>query len=256
MKKIYLLTFIFFISVTSNLFARSEQIELTYLDGSKIKLWMYVYKTNKTPAPTVIVMHGCGGISNDHHFWGKSIQSWGFNSIVLDSFSGVESGNVCNKPSILITRQRAQQAYSLANWIEKQEWSEKKISAIGFSQGGSTVLIMSTKELRSLFPNNKIMSTVAFYPGCSHSFARENKRDVSLQIHIGELDNWTRADPCQTTSEDWNIKENFFLYKDSHHHFDRLNANSKVGDYILKSNPEARELSMKRTKEFFDRTLK
>jgi predicted alpha/beta-fold hydrolase len=126
MKKIYLFTFVFFINITSNLFARSEQIELTYLHGEKVKLWMDVYKTNKTPAPTVIVMHGCGGISNDHHFWGKSIQSWGFNSIVLDSFSGVANGDVCRKPSLSIPYQRAQQAYSLASWIEKQDGLIKK----------------------------------------------------------------------------------------------------------------------------------
>ena len=206
MKKIYLFTFIFFISITSNLFARSEQVELTYLDGGKIKLWMDVYKTNKSTAPTVIVMHGCGGISNDHHFWGKSIQSWGFNSIVLDSFSDVANGDVCSKPSLSTPHQRAQQAYSLASWIEKQEWSEKKISTIGFSHGGWSIINIATKEIRSLFPGNKIVSAVAFYPWCDNYIVGTHKRDIDLQIHIGDLDDWTPSILCETTAEKWNLK--------------------------------------------------
>jgi dienelactone hydrolase len=257
MKKIYLFTLIFFISITSNLFARSEQIELTYLDGSKIKLWMDIYKTNKSTAPTVIVMHGCGGISNDHHFWGKSIQSWGFNSIVLDSFSGVANGDVCSKPSLSTPHQRAQQAYSLAGWIEKQEWSDKKIGIIGFSHGGWTTLIASTKELSSLYPNNKIVTAVAFYPHCDNYFIRTHKRKIPLQIHIGDLDTWTPSFPCEATAEVWDLKDNFYLYKDQHHHFDRLSINTITDGYkISRSDPVARELSMKRTKEFFEKTLK
>lgn len=83
MGKIKYLVILFFLT---QCVSTSEKVELTYLDKSKVKLRMNVYKTNKLPAPTVIVMHGCGGISQDHHFWGKSIQSWGFNSVVLDFF--------------------------------------------------------------------------------------------------------------------------------------------------------------------------
>ena len=256
MKKIYLFTFIFFFSITSNLFSRSEQIELDLLDGNKIKLWINIYKTDKTPAPTIIVLHGCGGVSSDHHTWAQSIQSWGFNSIVLDSFSGIINGDVCKKSSLSHPGTRGTQAYALANWIENQEWSKKKIGAIGFSHGGSSILNMSTKELRNYFPNNKVVSAVAYYPFCEPFFQITQTRQIPLQIHVGELDNWTPANPCKDTANLWKLGDSLFIYKDSHHHFDRLNANWTNGTFVTKSNPEARELSMKRTKEFFEKTLK
>ncbi len=256
MKKFLFLILTLFICLDSKLYARAEQVELNLLDGNKIKLWINIYKTDKTPAPTIIVMHGCGGVSSDHHTWAQTIQSWGFNSVVLDSFSGVVSFDVCKKPISVHPGSRGVQAYSLASWVENQEWSQKKIGVIGFSHGGQSVLNISSKELRNYFPNNKILTAVAFYPHCDNYFTRTNKRDIHLQIHIGELDNWTPALPCQTTSEVWNLKDNFYLYKDSHHHFDRVNANWSDGTYITKSNPAARELSMKRTKEFFEKTLK
>ena len=106
MGKIKYLVILFFLT---QCVSTSEKVELTYLDKSKVKLRMNVYKTNKLPAPTVIVMHGCGGISQDHHFWGKSIRSWGFNSVVLDSFSGVTNGDVCSRHSLSTPHQRAQQ---------------------------------------------------------------------------------------------------------------------------------------------------
>jgi len=256
MKKILFLLLTFVISLDSKLYARAEQIELNLLDGNKIKLWINIYKAEKTPAPTIIVMHGCGGVSSDHHTWAQIIQSWGFNSVVLDSFSGVISGDVCRKPSLSHAGSRGVQAYSLASWVENQEWSQKKIGAIGFSHGGNSMLAMSTKELRNNFPGNKIISTVAFYPFCEPFFQIAQTRQIPLQIHIGELDNWTPANPCKDTANLWKLGENLFIYKDSHHHFDRVNANWTNGTWISKSNPEARELSIKRTKEFFEKTLK
>ena len=256
MKKIYLFTFIFFFSITSNLFARSEQIELNLLDGNKIKLWINIYKTEKTPAPTIILLHGCGGINSDHHVWAKSINSWGYNTVILDSFTGIVNEDVCKKPRSYQPGLRAIQTYSLANWIEKQEWSEKKISTIGFSHGGWSIINIATKEIRSLFPNNKIVSAVAFYPWCDNYMVGTHKRDIDLQIHIGDLDDWTPAELCETTAEKWNLKDNFYIYKGAYHSFDRLNVNHTYLQYVIKSDSNARELSMKRTKEFFDRTLK
>jgi hypothetical protein len=47
MKKILPLLLIFFLCISSKLYARAEQIELNLLDGNKIKLWINIYKTEK-----------------------------------------------------------------------------------------------------------------------------------------------------------------------------------------------------------------
>jgi dienelactone hydrolase len=256
MKKLSLLILIFFININSNLFANSEQIELDLLDSKKIKLFIYIYKTEKTPAPTVIILHGCSGINSDHHTWAKSINSWGYNSVILDSFSGIISENICKTPGSYQPSLRAIQTYSLADWIEKKEWSEKKISVVGFSHGGRSVINIVTKELRSLFPNNKIASAVAFYPKCDDSIISRNKKDIPMQIHIGELDDWSPAFLCRKAAKKWDLKNNVYIYKGAYHSFDRLNVNHTYLQYVIKSDSDARELSMKRTKEFFDRTLR
>jgi dienelactone hydrolase len=261
MKKIFiLLTFILFFE---NAFAQRQKIEIKLNDKDTLNLWYDIYKADKLPAPTIIVLHGCGGVDEHHKGWAELIQSWGYNAIILDSFTGVATQKVCDNFKQEFTRPnvRATSALHLAEHISNQEWSTKKLGAIGYSHGGWTVLWLSNKEHRSNFQNPKIVSAVAYYPYCE-SVLKYTKRDIDIEIHHGSIDDWTPLSLCLDLAKNWKLLlgKNLHVYQDAHHGFDRKNynwsGNSASGFVTVKTNEEARQLSMKRTKEFFDRTLR
>jgi dienelactone hydrolase len=262
MKKIIFVLLLFLSNFLTTLsLAESIHFESTYINGEKQKIWIDIIKNKITPAPSILVLHGCGGVDNHYRKWADTIVSWGYNAIIIDSFSGLVEKVVCKDMSQSSPTIRSSHALSVATWASQQDWSTKKIGTIGFSHGGWTVLYLTTDTIRAFYPNSNIVSSVAYYPYCGSGFSEIQKLATPIQIHIGELDDWTPAKDCEKLGKiKARLKDNLFIYKDAHHDFDRLNTKytymSGTGAKTLESHPEARELSMKRTKEFFEKTLK
>ena len=262
MKKIILLVLLFLLNLLPTIsFAESMHFESTSMNGEKQKIWIDIIKTKTTPAPSILVLHGCGGVDDHYRKWADIIVSWGYNAIVVDSFSGLIEKVVCKDMSQSSPIIRSSHAHSVAAWVSQQNWSTKKIGTIGFSHGGWTVLYLTTDTIRTSYPNSNIVSSVAYYPYCGSDFSINQGLGTPIQIHIGELDDWTPAKDCERLGKiKARLKNNLFIYKDAHHSFDRINTKytymSGTGAKTIQSNPDARELSMSRTKEFFEKTLK
>lgn len=221
----------------------------------KIKLGIEVFKVNSQHASTVIVLHGCGGVDSHHKDWAKQLNSWGFNAVVLDSFSARYERFVCQKPFAVTPNQRAVDLQYTAKWVSEQPWGKEKIGVIGFSHGAWTTLYaVSKNEIAREFGTTLISSAVAFYPYCDNGRFFDSPA-IPIQIHSGNLDNWAPSTLCTDLSRNWNISDNFFVYTDSHHGFDRSNTNISVAGHILRSNPDANMLARSRVKEFLNKTL-
>jgi dienelactone hydrolase len=68
---------------------------------------------------------------------------------------------------------------------------------------------------------------IAFYPNCNAVFPERSRVSAPLRIHIGEIDDWTRAKPCaelaaslKASGEDVAIN----VYPGAHHAFDQARA--------------------------------
>ena len=68
----------------------------------------------------------------------------------------------------------------------------------------------------------KFASHLAFYPPCFFDPENTEFTDSPIHILIGELDNWTPADPCRNFVNKISNKSNVDLtiYTNSHHSFD------------------------------------
>lgn len=256
MKKIiFLITILFFLN-TSKLLSEQVQIEVIEFNEEKFYLWAEIYKSKKIPAPSVIILHGCLGTGRQTSDWAKFINDWGFNVIILDSFSGRTNKDLCREWFHVSHVRRAIDPHFVSAWVASQEWSTKKIGAIGFSHGASTLINAVLDQFFKIVPKTNLTSAVAFYPSCFPEHTNIAKPYIPFQIHHGENDDWNFIAPCKILAEQWNIKKDFFSYKDSYHGFDVANLNSSIIGHVVKTNNDARELSMKRTKEFFEKTLK
>lgn len=245
--------FLLFGSVSSVVANTIESVEIH--NREKIKLPIKVFKSELSDVPTVVILHGCGGVDSHHTDWAKQVNAWGFNAVVLDSFSTRNARSVCQKPFSVTPSQRAVDLQYTAKWIKSQTWGKSTIGVIGFSHGAwSTLYAVSKNEIIREVGTTLISSAVAMYPYCDTSRIFDTVA-LPVQIHVGNLDTWTPASMCQDLSRNWGILDNSFVYADSYHGFDRHNTNIAVAGHILRSNPTADVTARSRIKEFLSKTL-
>lgn len=237
---------------------------LNIYNKSPIQIGAEVFKADKLPAPTVLVMHGCGGVDAHHLQWANQLQQWGFNAVVIDSFTTRSVSSACTKVMNVPPLQRAIDAHLAAKWVMSQEWSEKKVGVLGFSHGAWATLYASTQQdAEREIGASYLTSAVAFYPYCETTL-NFLSRKLPLQIHIGQDDDWTPATMCKDLARNWNLGENHFEYERAHHGFDRLNTDQSVqgtdGGALrmrtLRSDPQANRAARGHVRQFFDKTLR
>ena len=234
-------------------------------DQSTSNLSTEIYLAEKTPAPTVLVLHGCGGVDNHHRDWAKQLQAWGFNAVVLDSFKSRYVASACQATMSVSPLQRAVDANLTAKWILEQPWSSPQVGIIGFSHGAWASLHAATVEdMNRELGSSYITSAVALYPYCGSSF-HFYRRNIPLQIHIGTDDNWTPSSICKDLAKRWQMHDQYFEYQGAHHGFDRANTDEIVRGFgdtgflsakILRSDPKSNEIARNHIRTFFKNTLR
>lgn len=206
-----------------------------------------------SPKPTIVLAHGCNGMSQDYYKNGKEIASWGYNVVLVDSFTKRNYSNICTNGRVVMPAERAKDANEAVEWILKQPWHQGKIGFIGYSHGGSTALnIVGNKDIKN------ISAVVAFYPNCKSIFVGQDYRygHLPLQIHSGDNDAWTPVAYChKLISGPTDSEYNLFVYPGATHGFD-LSFHGTLYGHFMTPDYQARKVSMIRTKDFFDRHIK
>jgi dienelactone hydrolase len=262
MQKIFAIISLFLLTAC----AGTERIRTKEMhNGSEVGIGIEIFKAEKLPAPTVLILHGCGGVDQHYRDWAKQVQSWGFNAIVIDSFTSRFVRSTCEKAMNVQPLQRAIDAHLSARWVKSQSWSTNKVGLIGLSHGGWSALYASTKQdAEREIGSGEISSVVAYYPYCGQRFY-SFQLHIPLQIHIGELDEWTPVGVCRDLAQYWGIGNDYHEYKGVHHSFDRPNLNLKmrglgelgiVSDRVLLSDPTADKTSRDLTRAFLEKTLR
>ena len=78
----------------------SERLPLKYDEksvggpNSSAPLQLYLPPGNG-PFPAVLVMHGCGGINDNHRSWAGRLVGWGYAAVIVDSFGPRNQRRVC-----------------------------------------------------------------------------------------------------------------------------------------------------------------
>jgi len=246
-KKILLLSLIFSISG-----CQAVQIDS---NGKKndFSIQTFILKKDMS-SPTVIIAHGCDGANNrEYHRWGSVLNSWGYNAVLVDSFSKRGISTLCNRGALLVTfSRRASDIIEVSEWLETQSWHNKKTGLLGFSMGGTTVFSFEDKTGLHVWGgipkdyNLKILAGVSYYPQC-RSIKPPPTPDFPTMIHFAMKDISTPPDSCDyknLTDKNYTI----VLHETAGHGFDQNYPQM----YDRKSDLRSRKL----TKEFFDRHLK
>lgn len=178
-----------------------------------------------TPVPAVVLMHGCGGVSGAMHAWARLLRGWGYAALVLDSFTARGLRRVCESAG-LTSEQRVDDAFAALQTLAAHPGIDAgRVALMGFSHGGGTVLTAAAPAIarRYAAPGGpRFRALVAFYPRCEGRYPGAPLA-APLRIHIGALDDWTPAPPCETlaaTLQGAGADVRITVYPDSHHAFD------------------------------------
>jgi dienelactone hydrolase len=186
----------------------------------------HIYQTTPRKAPTIIALHGCGGMLNAKgepnvrtQNYAKLLNEQGWHVVFLDSLTARGVKSVCGGKNDVTQAQRLQDVRAAVAHLAKQEWVDaQRIGILGWSHGGTATLIASAKGVNYAVQPK---AAVAFYPGCGSAarFAQAAWQPAfPLLMQLGAADDWTDPAPCQQLAAMHNIEQ--MTYANAHHGFD------------------------------------
>lgn len=206
------------------------------IPGDQIELKAVMFKpAGQGSFPAVVGLHGCAGLTNragviDERFrdWGERLSAAGYVVLFPDSFGSRGAGSQCRvRDGRIRSIDRVADANAARRWLQSQAWVKpERVSAVGWSHGGSTVLYTVRPRARPHDEGPDFRSAVAFYPGCRRSSETGWSARVPTLILIGRADDWTPASACQTMvdgARGRSARAEIVTYPDAHHGFDHPN---------------------------------
>lgn len=202
--------------------------------------------------PTILIVHGAGGSrgwredQQSMGKWAKIMNSWGYNAVVVDLFSGRGLSDLLKQGRKLPFSTRANDLKQIASYVVDQPWHKGYIGVIGFSQGGATIIALS-KESSPIFK-----AGVVYYPSCAYE-APTDRPDFHIQMHLGIKDDLDYIFLCHVVDTS---KYEIFKYEKATHAFDVDALPRTIQGHFFQFDRSAYEDSKGKTKVFFDKHLK
>src|SRR5690348_3002068 len=121
------------------------------IPATGLTLHAQLYKPDGNgPFPTVIALHGCGGLGGQsepvlprYRDWAEQLLKTGHAVLLPDSYGSRELGPQCRIKDrhVLARRERVADVNASRHWLLQQPWAaHERISLIGWANGASAVL--------------------------------------------------------------------------------------------------------------------
>jgi dienelactone hydrolase len=207
------------------------------------------------PFPVVILLHGCSGVRPIQRFWADQLRSWGYATLILDSFSARGGVNVCadaNQP-LVTPRDRAADVLSAALYLRTLPRIDgARIAVLGDSHGGSTAAWVTRVEYERLYPG-LLAASVDYYGKCGNA---ADHGSVPLLVLSGEADDWVPPSNCLAFGKQLTPTQPFeiHIYPGAVHMFDdpALNAVQFNEGHKMQYDYQAATDSFERVRAFLD----
>jgi dienelactone hydrolase len=253
--------------------AAPQQVEIPLNSGT---LHAQLFKPDGAgPFPTVIALHGCGGLNGQseqiqprYRDWAEQLLKAGNAVLLPDSYGSRELGPQCRvkERRVLARRERVADITASRQWLSQQPWvSQDRISLIGWAHGASAVLWAVRPQLASRKVEPDFRAAVAFYPDCRISSGLGWSARVPTLLLIGASDDVSSPSACRQMVDGARGRSalaRIVVYPNAVHDFDRANFPlhaiagtdpSMPERGHLGGDPEARTDSQKRVAEWLGR---
>ena len=226
------------------------------------------------PFPTVIALHGCGGLAAHdepiqprYRDWAEQWLKAGNAVLLPDSYGSRELGPQCRvnvkERRVLARRERVADVLAARQWLLQQPWvSRDRIALVGWANGASTVLWVVRPQL----PSKTDSDCPRWRPIRLPVVERVDGARVPTLLLIGANDNLSSPSACRQMIDGARGRSalaRIVVYPGAYHDFDRPdfplqavaeNSDDGVTEHgHLGTDPEARADSQKRVEEWLAR---
>ena len=187
------------------------------------------------PFPTVIALHGCGGLAGRsepvqarYREWAEDLVKDGKAVLLPDSYGSRGLGPQCrvNERRISGRRERVADIVAARKWLAQQRWAmPDRISLLGWASGASALLWAVRPQLpEHVEPDFR--SAIAFYPDCRASSGLGWSARVPTLVLIGGKDDVSSPPACRQMVDGARGRSaltRIVVYPGAYHDFDRTN---------------------------------
>ena len=211
-----------------------QQVEIPA--GSAILRAVLYKPTGDGPFPTVIALHGCGGLGARaepvlprYRDWTEQLLKAGNAVLWPDSYGSRELGPQCRvkEARAKARRERVADIVAARSWLMKQPWVEQnRISLIGWANGASALLWAVRPQLLARDSAPDFRAAVAFYPDCRISAGLGWSTRVPTLLLIGANDDVSSPPACRQMVDGAHGRSalaRIVVYPGAYHDFDRAN---------------------------------
>ncbi|HEY0331309.1 MAG TPA: dienelactone hydrolase family protein [Rhodopseudomonas sp.] len=190
------------------------------------------------PFPTVIALHGCGGLSAGgaeplrprYAEWVDQLLKAGTAVLLPDSYGSRELGPQCRlkERRVQARRERVADIATARQWLLQQPWvTRPRISLLGWANGASALLWAVRPQSAFGGGEPDFRSAVALYPDCRLSSGLGWSARVPTLLLIGGSDDVSSPAACRQMIEGARGRSalaSIVVYPGAAHGFDRLNV--------------------------------
>jgi dienelactone hydrolase len=155
--------------------------------------------------PTVVMIHGSGGMVPIIEFWTTVFNEMGVSTFALDGFTGRGLTNVNTDQALLGRLNMILDAYRGLDILAKHpRVDSSRIALMGFSRGGQAVLYASLKRFHQMWNKSGIefAAYIPFYPDCMTTYQSDTEvADRPIRIFHGTPDDYNPVATCKAYVE-------------------------------------------------------
>ena len=155
--------------------------------------------------PTVVLIHGSGGISRNSDDWVQMLNGMGLATFLVDGFSARGLVSVSANQALLGRLVQTYDAYRALEVVAKHPRVDPaRIAAMGFSRGGQAILYASMKRFQKMHApaGAEFAAYIPFYANCGTAFIDdENLADRPIRLFHGSDDDYVPVAPCRSYVE-------------------------------------------------------
>ncbi|WP_018648403.1 dienelactone hydrolase family protein [Bradyrhizobium huanghuaihaiense] len=212
-----------------------HQVEIPLASGI---LHAQLYKPEGDgPFPTVIALHGCGGLGGHsdpvlprYRDWAERLLRDGNAVLLPDSYGSRELGPQCRvkESHVKARRERVADIAASRAWLMKQAWvARDRISLMGWANGASALLWAVRPQSTSRDQGPDFRAAIAFYPDCRISAGLGWSARVPTLLLIGGNDDVSSPPACRQMVDGAHGRSalaRIVVYPGAYHDFDRANT--------------------------------